>query len=345
MPIPMLAPRTLSRFTGTLVLSLSLAASAARPAQAQQATMQEKSESHALFERAMVEYKASRFKEALPLFQGSNQLDAGVGTLMYMGECFAQLGQSASAWGAFKEAATLAVKLGDKREQVALERAAAVEKTLSQMTIEVPPEARVEGLEIRRDGKVVPSALWGTSMPIDPGEHTVEASAPGRKAASLKQNVGVGGAKVVFAVKPLVAEPGAGKAEPTKRPLDTGRSGSTRDREQREPGPAREASPWRTVGFVAGGVGIAAGVVGTIVGVGAASKGGQAQTDRDLDAYNSAKGTYTAGMVTLGVGGALLVGGIVLVVMNPSASEPTAGVRVVPQVGSSSGGVVLSGSW
>ena len=50
---------------------------------------------------------------------------------------------------------------------------------LVHLTITLAPGARVPGLEIKRDGQLVSNAELGIDVPIDPGPHTVEASAPG----------------------------------------------------------------------------------------------------------------------------------------------------------------------
>src|SRR5262249_36871026 len=44
-------------------------------------------------------------------------------------------------------------------------------------------------LEVKRDGSVIGRAAWGTAMPVDPGDHVVEASAQGKVA--WKQSVAV----------------------------------------------------------------------------------------------------------------------------------------------------------
>jgi hypothetical protein len=57
--------------------------------------------------------------------------------------------------------------------------------------IQVPPASDLPDLEIKRDGSAIRRAAWGTAMPVDPGEHMIEASAQGK--LPWKQSVTVGG--------------------------------------------------------------------------------------------------------------------------------------------------------
>src|SRR5205814_367080 len=65
------------------------------------------------------------------------------------------------------------------REQAAQERIRVLEPKLTRAR--VVPTAKIAGLEVSRDGKRVGDAQWGSALPVDPGEHVFEASAPGKK--------------------------------------------------------------------------------------------------------------------------------------------------------------------
>ena len=65
------------------------------------------------------------------------------------------------------------------REKNARSAADALEPKLPKLTIVVLGTETNVRLEVRRDGAVVPSSMWGMSVAVDPGEHTFEASAPG----------------------------------------------------------------------------------------------------------------------------------------------------------------------
>jgi len=141
-----------------------------------------------LFEEGMKLMKSGKTAAACPKFAESQRLDPGMGTQYRLAECYEQIGRLASAWALFVEVAEEAktAKTYD-REKIARQRAAALEPRLSKLTIVVPGEVtRIAGLEIKRDGELVGSALWGTAVPVDPGEHTVNVHAPGKRAWEAK---------------------------------------------------------------------------------------------------------------------------------------------------------------
>lgn len=193
----------------TLLSVMALATTLASAARAEP-SVQDKAQATRLFDLAMVEYKAQRCREALPLLEASQRLDPSVGALMYAGECFRQVGMVASAWGAFREAARLANRLGDRREKVAGELASEIGNRLSFLSIEVPAEHRADGLVLKLDGKVLSASVWGVGMPVDPGPHKIEFSAPDREGGALDVVV-VDGGKISVAI-PLLKPAAAGLA-------------------------------------------------------------------------------------------------------------------------------------
>src|SRR5262249_25796236 len=99
-------------------------------------------------------------------------------------------GQSASAWVAWKDAAARANAAGKRDvEKRALSRAAALEPSLARLTIAVDKASDVEGLQVKRDGGTVGHAEFGMPIPVDPGAHLIEATAPKKKATSTNVDV------------------------------------------------------------------------------------------------------------------------------------------------------------
>jgi hypothetical protein len=123
---------------------------------------------------------AGDYAAACPLFARSYKLDPGIGTNFNLADCEEHLGHTASAWRRFLDVAA-ATKAAEQpeRERVARARAAALEPRLSKLVIKVPTPA--PGIIVRRDGDVVPQESWGITLPLDPGEHVVETTAPGRR--------------------------------------------------------------------------------------------------------------------------------------------------------------------
>ncbi|XYH94134.1 tetratricopeptide repeat protein [Sorangium sp. So ce1128] len=163
----------------------------------------------ALYRVARQLLEGGRIAEACAVLEQGRTLDpTAINLLLRLGECLARAGRTAGAWNVFNEAAAIAKSSGDPRAARAAALAAALEPRLSRMTIAVPAAgaAAAPGLEIRRDGVPVAPAQWGQALPVDPGTHTIEARAPGRKRWSLVRAVPPDGARVVVDVPVLEQE-------------------------------------------------------------------------------------------------------------------------------------------
>jgi hypothetical protein len=132
-----------------------------------------------LFTQARKLASAGDYAAACPRFAESYTLDPGIGTNFNLADCEEHLGLTASAWLRFLDVAADTKAAGQpERERVARARAAALEPRLSKLVINVPSPA--PEIVVRRDGDVVPQKLWGVTLPVNPGEHDVEATAPGK---------------------------------------------------------------------------------------------------------------------------------------------------------------------
>src|SRR5262245_51965919 len=87
-----------------LCLSLCAPAAAAQPPETRQQAAE------ALFQQGRELLELGNYAAACQRFEASQRLDAGLGTLLFLGECYDKLGKSASAWKAFADAAVLAVR-------------------------------------------------------------------------------------------------------------------------------------------------------------------------------------------------------------------------------------------
>ena len=116
-----------------------------------------------------------RWAEACPLYEASYRADPQIGVLLYLADCYEQLGRFASAWSAFDDAAELAKARQDNREPIARDRAKALEPKLSRLQVIGPARA---GLVIKRDGTDI-TLLAATGVPVDPGDRVISATAPG----------------------------------------------------------------------------------------------------------------------------------------------------------------------
>lgn len=156
-----------------LALCLPWRAAHAAPSASDKATAQ------TLFDDALKLLANKRFKEACAKLEESDRLDPAMGTKYRLAECYEKVGRTASAWALFREVAdeARAATLHD-REKKARERAAQLETKLAKLSIVV--DATTAGLKVRRNGDDIGEGQWSTPVPIDPGTHTIEASAPGK---------------------------------------------------------------------------------------------------------------------------------------------------------------------
>jgi hypothetical protein len=178
----------LRSFGGSLPLALAalvVLVALSGPGHAQEeetvASDSDRAAAQVLFNDARTLMDQEKYVEACNKFRESQRLDPQTGTQLNLARCYEKLGKWASAWVNYVDAATRARKSGqEERVKIAEERAAEIEGKISRVKIVVtaPPE----GFVLKRDGEVVGQAQWGTEVPIDPGDHTLVAEAPGKLA-------------------------------------------------------------------------------------------------------------------------------------------------------------------
>ncbi len=140
--------------------------------------------------------EGGRMAQACLKFAESYRLDPAAGTLLNLAVCHEKEGKIASAWGEFRQALAEAKRANrPEREQLAKDAIARLEPDLPFVTIVVPKEVRVPGLQVFRNGVPLTEAAWDTELPIDPGTNEISASAPDYKlekktvTAATKQHV------------------------------------------------------------------------------------------------------------------------------------------------------------
>ncbi|HEY3666547.1 MAG TPA: tetratricopeptide repeat protein [Polyangiaceae bacterium] len=313
-----------------------------RPAAAEVSSAQ-RATAEALFQQAAQLMDQKRFSEACEKFAASQELDAGLGTMLYLADCYEQAGRAASAWALFREAEDAAKRAEQPdREHIAGERATSLEARLSKLELRVPAARRVPGLELRLNDAPVPSASWNVPLPVDPGSAHVEARAPGKKPWTVQVTIADGPANQVVEVQPLLDAPRSAPAESTQ-PLD-------------RPLPPASGSGQRIAGYVVGAVGVVALAAGGFFGYRTYSLNRRSKGDCRADDPNACTpagaslrdDAKTAGTIstiaTLG-GGALILGGVSLVLTAPSGAPARAGNADPKQASLTPFGLQLSGVW
>ncbi|UQA57222.1 hypothetical protein [Polyangium aurulentum] len=332
-----------------MVLATSLALAPAPPAFAEIAA-ERSAAAQVLFDQAMDLLDRGRAAEACPKLEESQRLDPGMGTQFRLAECYEKIGRSASAWALYREVAEAARVAGQsEREELARKRAQAIAPRLSLLTLVVPPAlAGSEGLEIRRDGVIVGRSAWGTAVPIDPGEHTIAASAPGKRVWHGKVVAGEEGKALVVRVPALEDDPDA--------PAGAEEGHSTR----------HGLAPAITLGGLAT-VGVGVGVLFLALSGKSRSEASEmregllrenrgcvagstnyagARCDTLADTWKSADHLQDAAVVSLAVGGAAVAGALTYVFWPSKSSRSDRRAHSTsPVVSPYPGGVVVSGSF
>src|SRR5512140_1416931 len=171
-----------------LVLCFIVLAIASPRAFAQSASVQAQS----LFEEGRKLLQAGKIAEACASFESSQKLDPAVTTLLNLADCREQNHQLATAWGTFTDANRMArAANNDKLARVASNHAQKLAPRLSKLTVNIPADRQVPGLEILRDNEPINPAGWNHALPIDGGTYTITARAPGRAPWSTTKTIKV----------------------------------------------------------------------------------------------------------------------------------------------------------
>jgi len=328
------------------VCALLAALSSVRVARAQ-VSPEEKATAEAVFEEGMRLIKQGNFTDACPKFEISQRVEPAVGTMLYLAECYEKTNRTASSWAMFREAASLAETSGQtERMKTAQARAARLEPRLAWLTIELTKdEAPVPGLQIRRNGLLVSSELSGTPSPVDPGEVTIEASAPGRLPFSSKVKVAAK-ARVVVTIPPLQPSPVAVAAPvPVPATQDTGVAPVPVTPAPATPAPAPDPAPAAAtteraspIPWIVGGAGVVALGVGTVFGLKAMSNADDARAICPKGVCNSEQGATAASdaesqakvsNISFALGAAAVATGVVLYFALPTKHTTQVGLSPV----------------
>jgi hypothetical protein len=203
------------------------------------------------------------------------------------------------------------------------------------------------------DGQPFAAKVTGDAIPVDPGPHAFHfQTADG---TSSDQQVLVREGVKNQSVDVTLGAPAAPAAPGIPAPLAT--PGTTGPALPQVP-PAADTTPargsvWKTVGWIAGGVGVVALGVGSVFGVMAISDKSNAHCDAsnacDGGPLSDARNASTVSTIGVIAGGVLVAGGLTLILVAPKASHaPDAAVgllRLAPMVGPGHAGAALGGSW
>jgi hypothetical protein len=286
----------------------------------------------ALFDRGLADMQAQKYATACPEIAESYRLDPHAGGLFTLAECESLWGKIASAMADYDNFLDLVAHLPPRdrpkqeaRAKIAAEKRAALSREVPSVTVSLDAGIPA-GSTVKIDGRAVPSAKLGSSIPLDPGDHVIAVEAPDGRANEQHVSLAKRDARAVALVLPALPVAPAESAKPA-----TNDSGSSRS----------------TAIWVTGGVGAAAVVAGVVMGaIVVADKSSidtncpTAMTCANTADANSANGARTLGWASTGAiigGGAAIGAAVVLWLTRPSASPSS----VEPVVAPSTSGAVL----
>src|SRR6188768_199563 len=326
------------------------------PAHAE-ASAAQKAAAESLFDDGLKAMRSGHFSEACPKLEESERIDPAIGTLLYLGECYEKLGRTASAWATFREAAATAKTQGEtERSRVASERADRLQPSLSKLTIKVAPETtQLANLRVSRDNVVLPSTLFGVAIPVDPGKYHIVVSADGYKSHEAEIEVLANADSKTIEIPALVAAP-TSPALPGAAATASTAAATPQPAPPRNPEPPPSgANGLRTAAYVTGALGVVSLGVGTYFGVKAINKnndakaycpGGNTCNDPQGESLTKdAQNAATVSNITIGVGAAFVVAGVVLYLTSApkSKAESAARLEMHPLVGRDLAGIGLGG--
>lgn len=289
-----------------------------------------------LFDEARKLMKQGKYGEACPKLEEGVRLNPGIGMRFNLASCYEHLGKTASAWNLYLDVAA-AAKLAKQpeREKEARKAAGKLESKLSKLTIDIPAADRVAGLEIKRDGTLLGDGALGTATAVDPGPHTIEATAPDHEPWTT-----------TVEIKPekdlqTVAIPRLKKIEKPKPPPPP------------PPPPPPGLGPTKTTALIVGGVGVVGLGLGAFFGARALSLKSDSDTHCDgntcdpqgFELRTDARAWGNASTVAIVVGSAAVAGAAVLWFTAGSPEKPKDKASIQPWVGQGSGGINVWGAF
>jgi hypothetical protein len=149
-----------------------------------------------LYQSARELRASGNHEAACAKFEASMALNPRATTLLNLASCSERQGKLTEALARYQRAQALLNEepmdpdrrraLGD----LAKRGRAEVEPRIARLRVDV--EAAPAGLEVKRDGVKMLPAMIGEELPIDPGSHTLEASAPGHEDVRRKVTLAEG---------------------------------------------------------------------------------------------------------------------------------------------------------
>lgn len=145
-------------------------------------------------------------------FEASLKLDPrAVGTLLHIATCKENTGKLATAWGLYGEVAMRSRGIRADRHELAEARRRELGARLSSIVLRSPP-AHPIGYRVTIDGLALDEGAWSSALPVDGGDHIIEATAPGFVASRTQVRLALEKQKLTVDLPTLLPAPPAPRA-------------------------------------------------------------------------------------------------------------------------------------
>ena len=286
------------------------------------------------FEEGVRAFEQQRFADAAREFEDAYRIQPTWQVLYNLGSVYSALGRPVEAVRAFER------YLRDGGEQLDPERRRAVDAELGRQRAKIAVlhvSVNESDAEVRVDVKTV--GQWPHVGPIElaEGAHLVEVALEG--CAPQRREVQLQGGQQVSAVFTLVCVP-----PPMAAPAPSTSSAS------RQPSPS-VGTAQRVVGYSMGGLGLGGLGAGIVVlaqsqslHLEAVDKANAGDRPKAEDMESDAQQRRAIGLATVGIGGVLVLGGLIVLVTAPTSSARTA-LGISSWATTSSQGITWKGTW
>lgn len=304
------------------------------------ATADTAEDARALFKSGVADMEAGRYEQGCKAIADSQRLDPRLGTLYTLATCESRWGHVKTAAARFGAYLELYSKLtptqqegqGD-RPRIAKETQEKLAAEIPELTLLLPPDAPA-GTVVKLNNEVVAASALGVGQRMDPGDYVIFTQAPGGPVLEQRVTLNKQDKKNLV----LEAKPAPPAVEPPKPKVEVPPPSAI-------PAPANPpviagTSGRQNVGYLVSGVGIAALLMGGVMGgltleqkslisrhCGSAIKSKDV-TECDQAGLDAASNARTLGLVSTVGFGTGLVGlgtGVVLLLAGPKSTPTTAG--------------------
>lgn len=304
----------------------------------------------ALFKKAKKLLGEKRYPEACATFEEVVKLDPkGIGAMLNTGKCYEDWGRLARAYDWYARAQVLAADSKDEREAKIKALVEDLDTNVPRLTIKITDNPDLAVLAtLTLDGKAVDQATLGTEVRVDPGPHVIEYTVEGKKKKKTAP-VERGGSSEIQLDLP--------KAKPVIDNHDD--KDKDHDKDPVVIAPPVPGHGQRIAGIVVGSAGVVA--VGVASGITLSARGKYkdalsahcmgSTTMCDpigLDRTHHERHIANIATVVSIVGGAAVIGGVVLYLTAPSGDakpKDEHALRVTPVIGSDGAAVFLDGAF